>query len=232
MPRRTKKQKTKIAKRLAMASLIIGALTLAVREGLKERLKDIHDSAAKAEAQYRTESGQTVISLQLLIGQEQAELQRIQDRKAAGKQSNDFSMLIAQDITRAQQALSAVDVDFDSASRLIDALPSRDLRKLRDDVRASMDKMNAQVTETLKPSPEHDLIRFINVKLAMVSALLQGIPIALLSDQALTVAHRVEEATEKGVQFCNWLLGSFALIILVLGMYAVNTGVHSDGGGE
>lgn len=81
MPRRTKKQKAKIAKRLAIASILILALTFVVREVLKEKLKEIHDSAANAEAQFRTESGQTVISLQILVGQEQAELQRIQDER-------------------------------------------------------------------------------------------------------------------------------------------------------
>ncbi len=227
MPR-TKKQKTKIAKRFAIASVIIIALTFVVREMLKEKLKDIHDSAAKAEAQFRTESGQTVISLELLVSQEQAELQRLQDQKAAGKKIEDYTTLIAQATTQAQQALSDINVDFDSASRLIDALPSPDLRKLREQVRTPIDKMNMEVTQTLKPSPDHDLVRFVKVKVAMILTLLQAIPVAILGDQALTVAHRVQEATERGIRFCSWFIGFLAFLGFGLGLYAAITGIHTD----
>lgn len=232
MIRHTKKQKAKIATRLTIAGLIIVALVFGVREVLREKLKDIHDSAAKAEAQYRVESGQNLISLQILIQEEQAELQRIQDLKAAGKTTEDFSALIAQDTTRAQLAQSAVNSDFDSVSRLIDALPSSDLRAIRDKMRVSLDTINGQVTETLKPSPNHDLFRWMNVKLAMIKPLLQGIPIALLSDQALNVAHRVEEATERGVHLCNVLIGFLALVTFTLGMYGATTGISSEKGAE
>lgn len=125
-------------------------------------------------------------------------------------------------------ALSDVNSDFDSASRLIDALPSKDLRDLRDQVRDSVDKMKTQVTETLKPSPDHDLVRFINVKVAMIMALLQAIPIALLGDQALTVAHRVQEATEHGIRFCSWVIGFLAFLSFGLALYAAITGIHGE----
>ncbi|HMD10088.1 MAG TPA: hypothetical protein VKH63_21320 [Candidatus Acidoferrum sp.] len=228
----TKKQKAKIAKICGIIAIVIAALTFILKEIVKENLKDLHDSLTKAEFQFRTESGQTVISLQILVGQEQAELLRIQDEKRAGKDSTpqDFSTLITQDTVRAQEALAEVNSDFDSASRLIDAFPStaKDLRNLREQVRGPLEKMNTQVRETLKTKPDHDLPRFVAVKFAMISVILQGVSVALLGDAALTAARRVQEASDYLIRICTRAVYCLVLLGFALGLYAAITGIKSE----
>jgi len=234
MPPRTKQQKAKVARCLAIASAVILLLTFILREILKDNLKELHDSLARAESEFRNESGQAVISLQILTGQEQAELLRIQAEKQAGKirRTQDFSDLIAQDTNLAQQALADVNNDFDSTSRLIDAFPARtkDLRNLREHVRGQLEKMNAQVRETLKPTPEHDLSRFVAVKVAMISALLEGIPVAILGDAALTAARRLQEASEYLISICSRAIYFLGVLGLLFGVYAAIAGIKSEPG--
>lgn len=205
-----------------------------VREILKDNLKDLHDSLAKAGSEFRNESGQSLISLQILASQEQAELLRLQEEKQAGKvkTTQDFAALIAQDTSRAQEILADVNIDFDSASRLIDAFPAsaKDLRNLREQVRGPLEKMNVQVRETLKPTPEHDLSRFVAVKVAMVSTLLEVVSIAILSDTALTAAHRVQDASERLISICSRAIYFLGVLGLLLAVYAAIAGIKSEPG--
>ena len=234
MPRRSKQKKAKVAKAFAIASAVIFLLTFIVREILKDNLKDLHDSLAKAESEFRNESGQSLISLQILTSQEQAELVRLQEGKRAGKfkATQDFAALIAQDTGRAQEILAGVNSDFDSASRLIDAFPrrARDLRNLREQVRGPLEKMNVEVRETLKPTPEHDLSRFLAVKVAMISTLLEAIPIAVLGDRALTSARRLQDASELLISICSGAIYFLGVLGLLLAVYAAIAGIKSESG--
>src|SRR5258708_39568843 len=135
MPHRTKKQKAKIAKGLAVATVLILALTFVVREIVRENLQELHDSLARAESQFRIEGGQSAISAQILLAQQQLETLKLQDEAAQNGNGKidphrDFSALIAQDTVAVQQVLGQLNVDFDNVSRLIDAMPSgaKDLR--------------------------------------------------------------------------------------------------------
>jgi hypothetical protein len=230
MPRQTKKQRAKIAKRFAIGSAVILILTFIVKEIIKENLKDLHDSLAQAETRFRTENGESTISAQILITQQQIENLKLQDEATHGKSDRDFSALIVQDTGTARQTLAQLNSDFDSVSRLIDALPSgaKDLRQLRDQARVSVDKVNGQVNEMLKPKPDHDVYRFVQVKMAMVFALLQEIPVTVLGDAALTTAHRVQDACEYLIRLCSRMIYFLGLLFLGLGLYAVITGVKTD----
>lgn len=229
--RRTKRQKAKIAKVVAIASAVILLLTFLFKEVVKENLKELHEALVRAESQFRTENGQSVISLQILDAQEQIENFKLQGDAGKKGANRDFSALIAQDTARAQEASAHLNSDFDSVSRLIDALPSgaKDLRQLRDETRASVDKANKQVNEMLKPKPAHDRGRFVEVKIAMVMALLQELPVVILGDAAQTAAHRVQAASEYLIGVCSRAIYFLGFLALSLGLYAAVTGIKSDG---
>jgi hypothetical protein len=228
MARRTKKEKAKIAKRLAIASVLLIISSYIVKEVLKENLKELHDSLASAESQFRAELDQSAISLQLINVQQQIESIKLE---AGSKDPHrDFSALIAQDILQAQQAKAHLDADFDGVSRLIEKFPSAatDLRKLRDQVREQIEKVDKQIDEMLKPKPEHDLGRFVEVKMAMVFALVDEIPVAVLGDATLTAAHQVQEATERLIRICTWTIYVLFFLGAALALYAAVTGIKSE----
>jgi hypothetical protein len=83
MARKTKKQKAKIAKLLAIISAILLFLTFVIKEVLKDSLKDLHDSVSQAESQFRIESGQSNFSFQTLIAQENSEILKIQEDRCS-----------------------------------------------------------------------------------------------------------------------------------------------------
>jgi hypothetical protein len=234
MPHRTKKQKAKITKRLTIAAVLIAGLTYGVKEILRANLQELHDSLARAESQFRIEGGQSAISVQILRAQQQVETLKLQDEAAQGKIAphRDFSALIAQYTGAAQQTLGQLNGNFDSASRLIDAMPSaaKDLRTLtlREQTRASVDKVNEQVKELLKPSPEHDVYRFARVKMALVIALVEEVAVLVLGDAAVTAARRMQDATEYWIRACSGAI--YALLFLggALALYAAITGKKTD----
>ena len=227
MARRTKKEKAKLAKRLAVASVLLIISSYIVKEILKENLKELHDSLASAESQFRAELDQSIISLQVLAVQQQIESLKLET--GSKDPHRDFSALITQDIPQARQAKAHLDASFDGVSRLIDKFPSgaSDLRKMREQVRQEVEKIDQQVEDMLKPRPEHDLGRFIEVKLATVSALVGEISVAVLGDATLTGAKRVQEATEKLIRVCTWTIYVLFFLGSALALYAAITGIKT-----
>jgi hypothetical protein len=59
LSRTTRGQKAKVAKGLAFASALTLLLTFVFREILKDNLKELHDSHAFAQAQFRNENDQS-----------------------------------------------------------------------------------------------------------------------------------------------------------------------------
>jgi uncharacterized phage infection (PIP) family protein YhgE len=162
MARRTKEEKAKIAKRVAVASVLLIISSYVVREILKENLKELHDSLASAESQFRSELDQSTISLQIMNVQQQIENSRLQ---TGGKDLHrDFCSLITQDIPQARQARGHLDASLDGVSRLIDKFPSgvSDLRKLLDQMRQEVEKIDQRVEDMLKPRPNSDSLPFSN----------------------------------------------------------------------
>src|ERR1035438_10447013 len=120
-------QKAKTAKILTVASLVIMLLTYIVKEMLKDKLQEFHDSLVTAEAQYRTELDESTVSMQIINLQQEIELAKVE---AGGKDPHrDLSAQIPHDILGAQQAKAHLDASFDSVSHLIDKFPSSSLLK-------------------------------------------------------------------------------------------------------
>jgi hypothetical protein len=221
-------RKAKTAKILSVASLLIMLLTYLAKEILRDNLKEFHDSLVSAEAQYRTESDQSAISQQIMNLQQQIELVKL---GTGGKDPHrDFSTLIAQDIPQSMQAKTNLDASFDSVSRLIDKFPSgaNDVRSLREKVRQQIQPIDNQIADMLKPSADHDVRRFVQVKLAMMLALTEQIGVVVLGDATLTAAHRVEDATEKLIRICTGVIYGLFFLGLALALYAALTGVKME----
>jgi len=229
MPPRIHRQK--VSKRLAVASALLLLLIFVVKEILKDNLKELHDSIASAESQFRTEEGQSTISAQILVAQEQTELDRLKSSPDRNRPHRDFSSLIVEDTAQAKQAKSDLNADFDSVSRLIDKLPSgaRDLRQLRDQVRQHIDTTDRRITDALKPeASDDDLYRFVKAKMALLFALTDEIGVTMLGDAALTRAQRAEAAQETIIRVCSWILYALTLTLLSLGVYAALTGTKKN----
>jgi len=221
-------QKAKTAKILTVASLVIMLLTYIVKEMLKDNLKGFHDSLVSAEAQYLTELDQSTISLQIMNLQQQIELAKLETGDKGPRR--DFSAQIPHDILEAQQAKAHLDASFDSVSRLIDKFPSRasDLRNLREKVRQQVQQIDNQIGDRLKPKPEHDFQRFVEVKMATAFALLAELPVAALGDITLTAAHRVQDATAKLIRICTWVIYGLFFLGAALALYAALIGVKTE----
>jgi len=227
---RTRKQKAKIARGLAIATAIILLLIFVVKEILKDNLQELHDSLVSAETQFRNESGQSAISMQILTVQMQIQNLKLEAEKGRTDPQHDYSALIAQDIIAAQQFQANLNADFDSASRLINKLPAgaRDLRQQRDQVHTKIEGMNQQVNDTLKPNPKHDVWRLIDVKLAIVMTILEELPVVVLGDTALTAAQQVQGAAEALIRICTRALYVLGLLFLGLGLYATIAGLKTE----
>jgi len=227
MKRWSHQKKAKLAKGLAIASAAICILTYILNDMLKENLKALRDSLVSAEMQFDTAIDQSTISKQILVTQQQIEALRLESIGKRNKKNFDYSNLIQQDIAQAQQVKSQMDVDFDAVSRLIDKLPSGagKLRDLRNQLQENVKKMDAQVTDMLKPTQKHDVWRLVDVKVAMVLALVQEIPIFVLGDDALTASRRVKEAAEARIR--RWTIVTYVLFFLSvsLGLFSVLSGI-------
>jgi len=230
MVRRTKKQKAKIAKVIAIVSAVLLVLIFLLKEILRDNLKDLHDSVAQAEAQFRSESGQAEFSVQLLLAQQQSEILRIQEDQRHNEINADLPALIAQDTAAEQLEWTNLNANFDTVSRLIDKLPSgaKDSQRLREEVRTSIRESSDLAKKTLNIKTTNDADRFVLVKGALIIALAQEIGVVLLGDAALTRAQQVQDATERLIRMCSRAFYVLGFCLLVIGLYSAVTGLKSD----
>src|SRR5882762_2895200 len=181
------KRTTSRRQTLAIVSAVILLLTFTVREMLKEWAKDVTASAQAGEDIFRTETGQSTLSLQMLqLNQQLSAMKRESTREAVEEQ--DYSDVIKNDLIMIQQVSAGLNVDVDSVSRLLEKLPfgAAYLRQELDQLKPNIEKAHQQVTEVLKPSLKHDLSRMLELKLTMITVLAQQLPVIVIGDQALT----------------------------------------------
>jgi len=231
MKRRTKKQKAALSARISVCVVILGAVIFVVKEVAKDNLKDLRESFAQAEGRFRTETSQTTIQLQNLNTEEQNLARQLKEQMASGGTGGDYSQAIVQDVAFGQQALAELNSDFDSASRLVDALPwwAFGIRRSRELTRESVNKTNEQVKKMLEPTPNHDLGRIIEVKIATITALLQIIPVSILGDTALKGDLSLQEVCEWLISICNRLIYFLTFLLFGLLLYAAVNGLKADG---
>src|SRR5580692_5927628 len=173
----------------------------------KERARDVAASAASAENLYRTESGQSTLSLQLMqIGQQITVLRQVSEPQVAGEE-RDYSDTIRLDSLRARQMLADLKSDVASLSRLIDGLPSDEAKEFKrrlEQLKPDIEKADQQVEEALKPSAKQDWTRLAQVKIGVVVPLLARLHVLILGDAVLTSIQQTRESAERLYRFSQW----------------------------
>lgn len=220
---------------LAVISALILVLTYFMKDIVKERAKDATSSADSAENLYRTEGGQSRLSLQIMQMQQQiSALQQANAQQSTGA-ARDYSDAIRSDSVLAQQMLADFKIAADSVSRLIDAVPSVEAKEFRhrlDQLKPSIEMADQQVTETLKPSSKHDWTRLFQVKLALVDAAIAELPILVLGDSVMTSIQRTRDAYGRLYRFTQWASYFLYTVGVALGLYAALSGMKGLSGSE
>ncbi len=236
MTKKVQQTKAKRAKTLTIVSAVILVLTYTAKDMVKERTKDLSDSLRSAEALYRTQSGQTGLSVQDLAYRQIGQINQINQIKDTHPEESerDYSDIIRSDLVTGQQVLGDLHVDFDNTSRFIDKLPSgaSDLRQARDQIHKNIDDIDKEVADLFKASPKHDWVRAVGVKLGIVMTATTEIPVLTLGDAVLQRAHQVQEANDKIYGLMVWL--SYLLYIggVALAVYANLSGIRSSLGSD
>lgn len=229
-------EKKKSRKRQVVIT-IIGAVilfcTYTLKDVIKEKTKDVSDALQRAEDLFRTEGGQSLLSVHDLNFRMTDEFNQINQLEKNQLLTSDYSNVIRNDLLMAQQMQGNLNTDFDSVSRFLDKFPSGngDLLAQRDTLRPNIQKTNQQVSELLAKSPQgHDWVRFVQVKLAVVLAAAQEIPVAILGDAVLTRAKQIRERADKIYAFADWGSYCFYILGIGLGLYANLSGATILGG--
>jgi hypothetical protein len=106
------------------------------------------------------------------------------------------------------------------------------LRQQLEQLKSDVEKANQQVDEAVKPSLKHDWTRLAEVKIAIVSALLQKIPVAVVGDAALTRARAVRESAERISRVASWTGYILYTLGVALTLYAALSGIKGLSGSE
>lgn len=212
-----KRKKRRIV--LTVVGALILVLTYTCKEFLIDECKELSDSLQAAQSAVNTQLNQTSISTQILTQSQQAELYHA---KQIANSPSLLSAVILQDSATARQTLANLNADFDSVTKLVDKLAFVDvdhsLRRTRDQVRAQVDKVNADINAALAPSTEHDMARLGRVELAVVRPLIIELSVVVLQDFAMAMASRTQEGIGKIRRFLTYL--SYVLYVLGVGLAA------------
>jgi hypothetical protein len=222
-----KRNKAKVATRLAIASAVLLALTFVIKEIFKEQLRDIRDSLTTARTEFQSQSDQSSLHIQILAAQQQIELANM--NLARGDPHHDYTPETQQATAEARQAQAQLHADFDAVSRLIDSVPfGGQLRQLRDQARQTIDQTDNSVNATLTGSSTstEGPGRWVMAKTATVMALIAELPVIILGGAAKDAAERVQQWIEKLIRICNWALWVFGLSGAGLGIYSAAKGIQ------
>lgn len=193
--RRTKRwsRKEKLRIALAVGSAVSILLAYVCKDVLVGELNELSASIQTAQANADKQRSETMISMEVMRMQEQMALYQAKNIQA----SQDYSALILQNSQLAREALGNLNADFESTSQLIDKLSfgdvKGDLRRMRDEERAHIDKTNREVNEALQPSSKNDLARLTSVTVALIKPLVNAITLAVLEGFAKTTAQQLQD---------------------------------------
>lgn len=240
MPR-NRKQKAKISKRLAITAAIIGLLTYISKEVVNDRLKELRNSIASAEAQFRIDKGQSTLALEII--EEQEEIEKLLTNKPKLERQEYFAM-ISRDAARVQEIRAHLAVELNSVSRLIDVLPwtaPSEMQSMRDMVRDGYEKHKKAADEVLSNEFEKELrdpdnstfqtyaeLRLIGLKMAIGFARDDEFPISIVENLALKAARQDLERADALIKYCTWITYTLALSGLTLGLYAAVLGLEKE----
>lgn len=224
--------KRRRAKRFGIASAILFLLMFMVGEMLMPTLRDMRDSLKAAEDKYDTDIGLSTLTTQLVTIQQQIEAAKIETLRAAKDPNLNFPALIVESMGMTQQIKTDLNSTFAAVSSLVDALPrgATQLRGLRDQMKTQVEARISQIDTDLKSKAKPDASRLVSIKLNMVMALVQEIPVLLLGDEALTTAKNAQNADTTLLNWSTRLFWILGLSAGILGVCAAAAGIKLVGG--
>lgn len=210
---------------LTVIGALILVLTYTCKEFLIDECKELSDSLQAAQSAVDTQLNQTSISDQIMTLSQQTQLYHAKEiANSPGLLSAD----ILQNSAMARQTLANLNADFDSVSKLVDKLAFVDvdhsLRRTRDQVRAQVDKVNANVNAGLASSTEQGMARLRRVVFAAVEPLIISLSVIVLQDFAVAMATRTQEWIAKIRRILTYLSYFLYVVGVSLAAYATLSG--------
>lgn len=200
-----KQRQKRKAKILAVVGFTVLVLTYVAQTVVKEYVKDVAATVGAGEALYRTEGGQSTISIQIFQTQQQIQAMRLEISEPEDKRTKDYTAAIADDLRSMQSLRAQVETIFDSTSRFIEKLPiNGNLKQQLDQCRPGINQAEKFADEAAKPTPKNDWVRLVGVKIGMVGLLIQAIPVLVVGDHALTAAKATEDLADKINRLARW----------------------------
>jgi hypothetical protein len=226
---------TELSKTLTAAGIAIGILSYFCKEGIDalERRKASLDGELTA---YRHSSGHQTTQLQILASRQQLDAiqgeNRTKKRKKA--QNIDYSGMVLRDIGNVRGAQALVGVAIDDLSRLIEKLPLRsaNLRHTFEQMKNDLAAKKSKIEEQLKPTPENDWARMAQLKLAIISTAIDGLPILVFGDTIITRAKAQVRILDFVVGFGRWTARILFILGVCLTIYGLFKGVKVGGVAE
>jgi hypothetical protein len=219
-------------KRLAILSAVLALVSYVSKDILADHVKGLHDSIEKAEANFDKESSQSDLYLQTLAIQHELEAIKLQNDPNIKSPKKDFSYYISLAVSQVRGVESHIDLQFENLAHLVGTLPDiqskTQLRHMMDEAKPKIEQAKKNTEDALKVTSDHDQFRYIQIRIAEVLELLQGIQVALISDLALTEARRIEGVYEARTKLCTWLTYALGLSSLVLGLFAASRGLKKS----
>ena len=246
MPR-NKRQRARLARALTIVTAIGLLLVFLLRDVVRENLKDVHDSLAQAEAQYRAHIPQSVAAqwsqehtLYEIQRQIFADAEMHKDRSTYRAPNQSPWDQLA---TVATHVMGQAEVELDSVSDLIDALPpgATDLRKMRNNLTKGECRecqgvidffLRYGMTDLRKIRDESrsklDLVDTEQTSDQLFVGNVQQTQLNVLGILALASARRELQVMERRIRICSYTIYALGCLVLALGIYAAVVGLKVE----
>lgn len=216
------KRHGKNARRLLVVVALIAVLTVVVKQIIADSLTTLRESTRTAEARFSTQSDPSAISMQVFNLQQQAEQLKAESIASAPGTTKDFSFLILQARAETAQVKAGLNADFDSLSKLLDALPpgAKALRGELPKVKSAVDSADISAQTIMNSGSTGDAEEYARIKMAMAMYLVAELPVIVLGDATVTYAEKIESAADSVLRLCNRVFYFLVAPGVLLGLYA------------
>lgn len=213
------------SKILAVIGVAIGIGSYFGKESI-DAVERTKSSLENELASYHSSLTAQTTQLQLLDSKQQLE-RLMQQNSAKNKTEADYSAMIMSDTASTYQAQAMVQVDIDSVSSLIEAIPfgSKKLRDQLNEISAKISENDRKAKDTLKPSSEKNWLRAVQIKLALVMTIINELPVAILGDTVITRAKRQAEILGWLISFGRWIVRILFVAAAFLTVYGLFKGI-------
>lgn len=219
------------AKVLAAAGIAIGFVSYVCKECVDalERSKTSLDDELTS---YRHSSGHQTTQLQLLASRQQVDAQgENRSKKQRKAPKTDYSGMVLRDIGSVRGAQALVGVAVDDVSRLIEKLPFRaaKFRHAFEQMKEDLAGKKSKIEEQLNLKSENDWARMAQLKLALISTAIDGLPIMLFGDSVISQANAQVRVLELLVRSGRWVVRILFVIGVTLTIYGLTKGIKIGG---